>query len=158
MSKKLIAILCAVLMPVSLAFAGLASDVAGDSPDLASALTNEVMAVMANDTTLTADQAKDIATQNLVTALLVANYSPSEAAAAATGAGASESVAYSAAGATAPGGQQGGDQQGGDQQVGNQQGGNQQGGNQQGGNGTDGGEPGSGQEDKIEDNSYGKPA
>jgi hypothetical protein len=157
MNKKLIAILCAVMLPVSMAFADLTSDLAGGA-DAATALTNEVMAVMAADPSLSVDEAKDIASQNLVAALVAAGATPSAAAATATDAGATESVAYAAAGVPAPaatgdsgttGGETGGD-------TGSQNAGTDTG---AGSSSTPaGGEPGSGQEDETEDNSYGEPA
>jgi hypothetical protein len=148
MSKKLIAILCAVMLPVSMAFADLTSDLAGGA-DAATALTNEVMAVMAADPSLSADEAKDIASQNLVAALVAAGSTPSAAAATATEAGATESVAYAAAGAPAPSAPA--DSAPAAPAAPAQNAGNT--------NSTPaGGEPGSGQEDETEDNSYGEPA
>ena len=160
MNKKLIAILCAVMLPVSMAFADLASDLAGGS-DAATALTNEVMALMAADPTLSADEANEIASANLVSALIAAGSSPSEAAATATAAGANESVANStAATATAAGdsgntGGETGGETGGD--TGSQNAGTSTGTGTSSSSSTPaGGEPGSGQEDETEDNSYGK--
>jgi hypothetical protein len=148
MSKKLIAILCAVMLPVSMAFADLTSDLAGGA-DAATALTNEVMAVMAADPSLSADEAKDIASQNLVAALVAAGSTPSAAAATATEAGATESVAYAAADVPAPSAPA--DSAPAAPAAPAQNAGNT--------NSTPaGGEPGSGQEDEIEDNSYGEPA
>jgi hypothetical protein len=149
MNKKLIAILCAVMLPVSMAFADLTSDLAGGA-DAATALTNEVMAVMAADPSLSADEAKDIASQNLVTALIAAGATPSAAAATATDAGATESVAYAAADVPAPSAPA--DSAPAAPAAG-----------QNAGTGFSsstpaGGEPGSGQEDETEDNSYGEPA
>jgi hypothetical protein len=158
MNRKLIAILCAVILLVSLLFVDLDGDLDGDlagGSDAATALTNEVMAVMAAAPTLSVDEAKDIASQNLVTALVATGSSPSEAAA--TAAGATESVVCSEAFVSAPAatafsalavsvgllpavtGCQ-------NAAIGSSL------------SRPAGGEPGSGQEDETEDNSYAKPA
>jgi hypothetical protein len=148
MNKKLIAILCAVMLPVSMAFADLASFLASGA-DAATALANEVMTVMAADPNLSADDAKDIASQNLVAALMAAGASPSAAAATAIDAGATESVAYAAADVpapSAPAASAPAAPAAPEQNAGNA------------GSTPAGGEIGSGQEDEVEDNSYGEPA
>lgn len=77
MNKKLIAILCGLLMPISLAFADVASDVADHNVSNADALSNAVSAGMTEDE----------ATRALIDSLIAAGVDTADAIAAASLAG-----------------------------------------------------------------------
>jgi hypothetical protein len=97
MLKKITAILCALIVPVSIAFAGVDSvaDDLGNSISNADALQNEIEALEAEG--FSSEEALTQATANLVGALIIGGSDPDAAGLAAADAGGSLSAATGAA-------------------------------------------------------------